>query len=71
MEQGLKKLASTLYLNDDGDLALIQLTNGNWVVIAKDGRKVVYGPDKYFTSAKLYLKIMDREETYEVSKKGS
>ena len=57
--------------NDDGDLALIQLTNGNWVVIAKDGRKVVYGPDKYFTSAKLYLKIMDREETYEVSKKGS
>ena len=71
MEQGLKKLASTLYLNDDGDLALIQLTNGNWVVIAKDGRKVVYGPDKYFSSAKLYLKIMDREQTYEVSKKGS
>ena len=67
----MKKLASTLYLNDDGDLALIQLTNGNWVVIAKDGRKVVYGPDKYFSSAKLYLKIMDREQTYEVSKKGS
>ena len=71
MEQGLKKLSTSLYLNEDGDLALVQLTNGNWVVIAKDGRKVVYGPDKYFTSAKLYLKIMDREQTYEVSKKGS
>ena len=67
----MKKLSSSLYLNDDGDLALVQLTNSNWVVISKDGRKVVYGPDKYFTSAKLYLKIMDREQTYDVPKKSS
>jgi hypothetical protein len=67
----LKKLSTSLYLNEDGNLALVQLTNGNWVVISKDDRKVIYGPDKYFSSAKLYLKIMDKEETYEVSKKSS
>lgn len=71
MEQSLKKLSAHLYLNDDEDLAMVQLTNGNWVVICKEGTEVVYGPDKYFTSAQLYLKIMDREQTYDVPKKSS
>jgi hypothetical protein len=71
MEQGLKKLSTSLYLNEDGNLALVQLTNGNWVVIAKDGRKIVYGPDRYFSSAETYLKIMDKEGEHEVSKKSS
>lgn len=71
MEQGLKKLSAHLYMNDDEDLAMVQLTNGNWVIISKEGTKVVYGPDKYFSSAVLYLKIMDREQTYDVPKKSS
>lgn len=66
----MKKISATLYLNEDDTLALAKTIEGRWVVVNKAG-KMVYGPDKYFTSAQLYLKIMDRKETYEISKKSS
>jgi hypothetical protein len=63
-------MSGSIYMNDDETLALVKTTQGPWIVINKKA-KIVYGPDKFFTSAKLYLQIMDRKETYEVSKKSS
>jgi hypothetical protein len=57
----LIKVADHLYLNDTEDKALVQLKNGEWVVISKDGLELIYGPDLSFESAKLYLQIMNED----------
>lgn len=57
-------------MNDDETLALVRTVQGPWIVINKKA-KIQYGPDKYFSSAKLYLKIMDREGANDIQKKSS
>ena len=68
-------MSPTLYMNDDENLALVKAKDKTgrevWVVLSKETTKIVYGPDKFLSSAKLYLKIMDREQTYDVQKKSS